>query len=238
MAAENKSTMSDQSVQVRKQKKGLSWWLSALTGKAVTEPLAGTTDRVKQGIPSVQKESVSSQSKTPETTLVGQAKSQSANADQSVEMEEDSVRQDIARLKKIVGKIGGGINQKVSPVIKKGGVDAGKKSAETVSKIVNTGAMKKIITTFFVIVLIMVLIFIGMNFFKKTPGEEITDELTSSESTPTSPPFVSYKPSVYADDLEIIKLDEEISTLESEFASSDIKETSLNIPNLDFDVSF
>lgn len=56
--------------------------------------------------------------------------------------------------------------------------------------------------------------------------------------TPTPVGFQPYKPSVYAGDPEVLKLEEEINILDREVSSAQIKETTLNPPTLDFNINF
>jgi hypothetical protein len=55
---------------------------------------------------------------------------------------------------------------------------------------------------------------------------------------PTIPPFQRFKPSIYADDPVILKLQEDISVLDRELSNTQIKETILEPPSLDFNVTF
>lgn len=56
--------------------------------------------------------------------------------------------------------------------------------------------------------------------------------------TPTPIPFQSFKPSIYADDPEVLKIEEELNILDREISTTVIKETTLNPPVVDFDINF
>ena len=54
----------------------------------------------------------------------------------------------------------------------------------------------------------------------------------------TPVPFVPFKPSVYADDPEVLKIEEDLTLLERELNQVKIKEDGIDPPKLDFDISF
>lgn len=59
-----------------------------------------------------------------------------------------------------------------------------------------------------------------------------------AEPTPTPVGYQLYKPSVYAGDPEILKLEEEINIFDREVSGAVLKETTLNPPTLDFNIDF
>ncbi len=56
--------------------------------------------------------------------------------------------------------------------------------------------------------------------------------------TPTPFNYSFYKPSVYADDASILKLEEEVNILMKEILNYSVSERNLFPPSLDFDISF
>ena len=63
-------------------------------------------------------------------------------------------------------------------------------------------------------------------------------EQGTAEPTPTPAGYQLYKPSVYAGDPEILKLEEEINIFDREVSGTVLKETTLNPPTLDFNIDF
>jgi len=55
---------------------------------------------------------------------------------------------------------------------------------------------------------------------------------------PSIPPFQRFQPSIYADDPVILKLQEDVNVLDRELSNTQIKETILEPPTLDFNVTF
>ena len=156
-----------------------------------------------------------------------------------IEPSEDSVKKDIEKLKKVISKVGVGVSKKVTPKIEQGSEI--KYAASNAFKRAN-GAdfIVKILKGFIIGVVLLTLIYLGVTLFRSV-GNGASNKKDISQvtgPTPTNIEFQPYKPSVYAEDAEILGFEESLNILEKEIASTNIRETSLNPPKLDFNINF
>ena len=86
------------------------------------------------------------------------------------------------------------------------------------------------------IVLLLIAILIRLN-SNKSMQEEVEKE-TSEQTEDITPPDVSFQPSPYAKDEEIIDLQQEISDIREEIEEVKLRDTLLVPPSLDFKISF
>lgn len=87
-------------------------------------------------------------------------------------------------------------------------------------------------------VLLIILVFsVLIPLIRNMGGPEVEPTFVQTES-PTPVEYIPSIPSVYATDPEIVKLDEDISVLDLEIAGTQLRETTLNPPSLDFNISF
>jgi hypothetical protein len=82
----------------------------------------------------------------------------------------------------------------------------------------------------------LLLFFYLVNYAKRFFGEKIGDQV--AQETPTPMTHEVYKPSVYAEDSEVLEVEGKVNDLEGELDRTDLKESSLNPPSLNFDVVF
>ena len=131
----------------------------------------------------------------------------------------DSVTQDIQNLKSFVGKNKEKFLSRIFP---------------------NQGIGRKFIGIFIkltlVIIFILTVVFVATKLFKNVSQNGRIENGVAE--TPTPLYYRPFKPSLWADDPEIKRLDEEINVLEREISGTNIKESSLNPPSLDFDIDF
>lgn len=154
----------------------------------------------------------------------------------SISPQEDSVKQDIQSLKKLVKGAFGGVKGKATPVAKIG-KEKSIQAAETVGKSVDRGFLKKLIKIFFVIVFLLILVFIALKLYNLLPTQSPVQTVTIAP-TPTSTLYEPDRPSVYALDPQILKLENDIEVLRRELAGVDIRESTLKPPILDFNINF
>ncbi len=95
---------------------------------------------------------------------------------------------------------------------------------------------KKIIKLFFVVFFVLILIYVGATLFNILRRRGVTQ--VTDDPTPTPIPYEPTKPSVYADDAAVLKLEEDIDVLEKELARIGLRENDLIPPKLDFEVTF
>ena len=144
----------------------------------------------------------------------------------------DSVAQDIKKAKGFLGGLSSKLSKTVSPVLNKGAT-----GAASVGTLIDKSFLKKLIRIFFIIFFLMIVLFIAALLFREVSKNE-TDGITDGGSTPTPIQYQPFNPSIYAEDPEILKLEEDINVLDRELSGTSLRETSLNPPLLDFNVSF
>ncbi len=193
---------------------GFSWWIGSLTGRP----------QARKTIP-----------RASETTPKNEP-----NPD-------DPVSQDVEALKKLVGKFSSNVSSKVGPQVTKAMENTSAATSNLIQKSsANKGSIKNFLKIFFIVFIAFVLIFAAVKFFKSrkagsSDGNKPSITPTQQPEgtiTPTPVVFVPNKPSLYADDPVILKFEQDIDVLTREIVGTNIKETQLNTPTLDYNISF
>lgn len=141
---------------------------------------------------------------------------------------EDQVTEDIEEAKTLFQRVLAGLKKTTAPYVEKG---------KTSTKgIIDKDFLKKIIRIFFIILFLLILTFIGIRLVQMLQQEEA--EQASGGQAPTTAPFSPVRPSVYAEDLEVLGLEQDINVLEREVSRVILREDSLFPPTLDFNVKF
>jgi hypothetical protein len=151
--------------------------------------------------------------------------------------QDDSVVSDINKFKKFSEKILGQTGKTIGPSLFKGAEtlsDSFYNLKESLS--FNFGFLKNIIQFLVVIVVIGGLVYAGFRLIIST--RKRGEEQMVVVPTPTPATYSPYKPSIYADDETMIELEEDVNVLKREVSYTNIRETTLNPPSLDFDISF
>lgn len=149
--------------------------------------------------------------------------------------DEDSVQEDLKKLRSVVGKIKSRILKIFKPFVKKGAETAGatvKKSSDSIEK-----NWRKTIKPIALVMIGIFIVFLGIILVRRYVIN-VVEEKQSGAIEPTIPPFKTYEPSIYADDDEVVAIEDELSILENEIDNVRVIESSLAPPVLDFDVSF
>lgn len=94
--------------------------------------------------------------------------------------------------------------------------------------------VKKIVTLLIFLILLIGLVYLASKYVSTQNDRE---ELVTSP-TPTYTPTQSKKPSIYAQDEALLKLEEKIKVLDAEISSARIEESTLKPPRLDFLIEF
>ena len=208
---------------------GFSWWIGSLTGHPRARKPVVVQQQPTVAEPQVQQ--TQNQQNTPQPQQPAQGSP----------VAEDPVTEDLEKLKEIVGKFSANVNKSVAPVVSKGVQESTIKAAAFGKS--NQKFLRMAFKIFFIAVLLIVVVFIAMQFLKKTPGVTIgTATPTPAENGPSSTPtpivYNPTKPSIYAKDPIVLKLEEDIDVLVREIGGTNIKETQLNPPTPDFGISF
>jgi hypothetical protein len=157
------------------------------------------------------------------------------DVDQTSNVQEDSVREDVKRAKGLIASIVGRIRDALSPFVKRGTSYAGsafERSTESIGS-----KLPKILKPVAVVLILLFVIFLGINLFNRYLKPSGSGS-NNTQQTPTVPPFKTYEPSIYVDDEEILSIENELNVLERELENTRIIESNLNIPSLDYDINF
>jgi len=141
--------------------------------------------------------------------------------------EEDPVAEDIQKLKNIAGKILGTAKSKSEEM----GVSGKTKG------LVASGFIGKLVRILLLGLVILGLVYAGMFVFRSLTGKNGNGGVFE-KPTPTPVVFDPVKQSVYANDPEILQLEEDLKVLENELSLTNIRESSFTAPVLDFNISF
>ncbi len=150
------------------------------------------------------------------------------------EMQEDSIVQDIESLKSFVKNVGT-VKKKVAS-----GKGTGLSVAQAPGGMANKPILKNIIRISLIVFFLFLLIFIGIKILKLTGGKNNggTNIQPTISTIPSPAPYVPHNPSVYANDPEVLKLEEDILVLERELSNTNVREDRLFPPTLDYNVRF
>lgn len=150
-------------------------------------------------------------------------------------VEGDSVAHDMSVFKGIAEKLTSKVKEVAAPVVSKG-MESSNQAASATAAFAKTDKFKKILPMVFFLLVLVVIGIVGFivikNLSKKADPEIVTGP------TPTSAEYYPTEPSLYADDVEVLKLEETINQLDREIAGTQLRETTLNSPTLDFNVNF
>lgn len=153
---------------------------------------------------------------------------------------EDPLHQDLEKASSVFKKITSKLKKTTDPLVARGNA----LSAQAVSSsntFVKTDKFKKVLPIMIFGGVLVVLILIGVTVILPLLSRMGTKEETPIVVTsPTAPPieFTPSEPSVYANDPAILQLEEKISVLDREIVGAQLRESTLNPPTLDFNITF
>ena len=98
------------------------------------------------------------------------------------------------------------------------------------------GLMKKLLRIGVIAVLLIVLFYIGSLMLRTFTQNGENGQI--AVPTPSVAPFHPFNPSIYADDEQVLQMEEDIKVLDRELSTTQLKETILTPPVLDFDIDF
>lgn len=148
---------------------------------------------------------------------------------------ENSLQTDVVTLKTVAEKVSNKLKEAMRPFVRQG-EKSSKKAADSVGKVVDVGFMRKLVKIFMTILCVMIIIFVAVRLFRVLREE--SQESETIQPTPTTFIYIPPRSSIYAGDPSILKMEEDLNVLTREVSNSIIRETTLNPPNLDFNVSF
>ncbi|QQS39461.1 hypothetical protein IPM62_02520 [Candidatus Woesebacteria bacterium] len=113
---------------------------------------------------------------------------------------------------------------------------------DTPKKRVNKNSIKKLAVVIFVLFVVTGLIYTGTKLFDNITEEQVGGNTeivnTPGDPTPTPSDTKPSVPSVYNDDEILNQLEKDMLILDQELTTSVLKESSLDLPILDFNISF
>jgi hypothetical protein len=147
--------------------------------------------------------------------------------------EEDSVAEDIKHLKTFTHHV----EEKLNPFVKKGKEKSGK-VVTSAAKVIDTKLLRLLVSILMILIFAGVVFFIASRFYKTVTEEDGGNGVAVEQVSPTGVDYQFQDPSAWAEDPVVKQIEQEVGTLEREVINAIIKETNLNPPTLDFNVSF
>jgi len=166
-------------------------------------------------------------------------KDESQNFTTDSTVEEDSVSQDFKKANDLISRVVG----KLKGLLKPYALEVSKVSSEKVSEMKSkvrfgTKTLKIAIGVSVFILVMLGLVYAATFFVRKSAGVEKKSVDTVIVATPTPLAYKPYKPSVYAQDEDMLKIQEDLGILKHEISGTNIRVGVLDPPGLDFEVSF
>ncbi len=152
---------------------------------------------------------------------------------------DDQISADLKKFKSTKEKLTKNIKTTLAPVIseKIPVVHTAKKSILSLpSKLLDAALLKKLAKFAIIALLFLTLFYIGSRIL--TTVIKDSEETDGVIPAPTIGQFRPYQPSIYAEDELMKALDEDIKVLDSELSTTQLKETILNPPSLNFNINF
>jgi hypothetical protein len=156
------------------------------------------------------------------------------------EFQGDSVSEDIRKFKSTSSTFLSRITKVLSPFVARGAATVQLATAGT-GQFLKRGVLaklplKKILRFGLIAFFVATLVLIAIRVFKTIREEK--DGNGGVEATPSPAVYQPYKPSLWADDPEVLRLEEDISVIDRELTETYLREDKLLPPGLDFDIRF
>ena len=150
---------------------------------------------------------------------------------------ENPIEQDLQKLSSSVKSVSGKLKEKVKPAVSRQTQKATSKLKST-KKIGKKSDMKKFFVIFAVVLVLFIVTITASKVVPVLQNQNRSQPKDEGEPTPTPATFDTYQPSVYADDPEVLKLEEDISIFEREVSTVNLRHSELFPPTIDFKISF
>lgn len=153
---------------------------------------------------------------------------------------EDPLYQDLEKATSVLKKITSKLKKTTDPLVAQGSA-LSTQAVSSSQAFAKTDKFKKIIPIIIfagaLLVLVIIAIWVVVPLLSRMGTKEETPIVITS---PTPPPieFTPSEPSVYANDPNILDLEEDIAVLDREIVGASLRETTLNPPTLDYNISF
>ncbi|MCH7641029.1 hypothetical protein IID22_02445 [Patescibacteria group bacterium] len=148
---------------------------------------------------------------------------------------DNQVRIDFQKAKEVKNKLLGTVGESVSPIITKQGKKFSGLTAP-LGGLFSPDLIKKLLRIGTIAVLLVVLFYIGSQILRTLTQDGENGQIVVT--TPSVAPFHPLNPSIYADDEQVLQMEEDVKVLDRELSTTQLKETILTPPVLDFDIDF
>ncbi len=206
-------------------------WVNAMLGKP--NPVSIPEHQVTYQTPETPPSTTAIQ--TPPVNPVEQTQTPTASQTASTGGEGDSIMNDMKIFKGVADKVAAKVIEVASPVVSKG-LETSAEAATATQAFAKTDKFKKILPMILFVFVLLVVGVVGFTVFKNLSKK--ADPVVVNGPTPTAADYYPTVPSLYADDEEVLKLEETINQLDREIAGTQLRETTLNPPVLDFNINF
>ena len=196
----------------------IGWWFKSLIGRQSSRPTTGT-----KKVNNVQE------------------KPQSATFNQSSQKPiytSDSVASDIQVVKKLFGVFKTKVSKTTSPAVAQSEAVVGDITERLKKTKVKGSMVKKTLVVGITFITVLIILAAGLKVLKKNgvlPGET---PVPTTQPTPTASEYLPTTPSVYSQDPTILLIEENLRVLDREIFFQPIEDTTLDPPELDFNISF
>jgi len=152
---------------------------------------------------------------------------------------DDPLHQDLAKASSLIKTISAKLPKVALPIVPKTETPQDPQISQ-VSEIIKPNKVKKLIPLIIGLVILLVLVLVGFFAYSyiaklRAPKE---NPIVVTNPSPTPIEQEQTQPSIYANDPDILKLQEDINVLDREVVGAQLRESTLNAPVLDFNISF
>jgi len=152
---------------------------------------------------------------------------------------DDPLHQDLAKASTLIKTISAKLPKVALPIVPKNETPQDPQISQ-VSEILKPNKVKKLIPLIIGLVILLVLVLVGFFAYSyiaklRSPKD---NPIVVTNPSPTPIEQEQTQPSIYANDPDILKLQEDINVLDREVVGAQLRESTLNAPVLDFNISF
>jgi hypothetical protein len=152
------------------------------------------------------------------------------------QIEEDSVKEDFKKARGMIQKVALEILSRTAPSAEKRKM-LGQKGLSYAKNVVDVSFTRKVVNLFMVVFFGLIIFFVVVRLNKYLGNSKDQGTFVPSKA-PTVPPFQRTEPSLYADDAEILKIEEDAKVLLNEIIEKSLEDSSISTPQLDENIDF
>jgi len=152
-------------------------------------------------------------------------------------VQEDSIKEDIKNARVFLKEKFVKFSIEARPVLEKG-KETSDIALKKTKEVVDISFTRKLVRILMIIIGISVAIFVVIRLFYAAKSNVENQNGGNPAVNPTIPPYTPTNPSLYADDKELLKIEEDMRVLLSEISGKKLEDDSIKPPDLDMDVNF